>query len=199
MNVGLIVDLSLLTILITIAFFVARCGLWQAALVFLDLLLAASLATAWYEPVADYLQKYLAPYTYFLDITAIWVLFMVPLLVLMTATQQVGKQVVRFPKYVDLAGSILIGLMTAWTVIEFAGFSLHVAPVRNEAVPLPPAKSMFFGFGPDSRWLWWVRGGSRNGPFAVPDHPFDSDGDFFARHAKRREGIAEQPSLILPE
>jgi hypothetical protein len=199
MNVGLIVDLSLLVILITIAVFVARCGLWQAALVFLDVLLAASLATAWYEPVATFLQQYLAPYTYFLDIVAIWVLFTVPLLVLMTATQQVGKRAVHFPKWVDLAGSILLGLMTAWTVTEFAGFSLHVAPVRNEAVPLPPAKSMFFGFGPDSRWLWWVRGGSRNGPFAVTDQPFDPEGDFFARHAKRREEIAEQPSLILPQ
>ena len=56
-------------------------------------------------------------------------------------------------------------------------------------MPMPP-QTMLFGLKPDRCWLWWIRGSSRNGPFAVVDNPFDPKDDFLERHAARRQALS---------
>lgn len=191
------INLALLAILLLVAAGSFRGGLWQGLILFLNVVVAATIAVAWYESLAGYLEKYLAAFTYFLDVASLWLLFVLILVVLGTATHQVAKAPLRFAKPVEWGGGLLVALMTAWTVIELAAFTIHIAPLSTTAVPMSPDQSMLFGLKPDAWWLWWARGATRNGPFAVPAHRFDAQDDFFARHAKRREQLAAEPSMVL--
>lgn len=195
----MIINLALLAVILIVAVGVTRGGLLQGIMMFFNVLLAASFATAWYESLATYLERYLAPYTYFLDVIALWCCFAIILLVLTTVTSQLFKTKVFFAPPVELGGRVLIGLMTGWMVAEFTALSLHTAPLRNDVVPMPPDQTMLFGLKPDRCWLWWVRGSSRNGPFAVGDAPFDGNTDFLERHEERRKSISQEESLVRPE
>lgn len=199
----MILNLALVAILAIVAFAVGRGGLLQAMGMFFAVLLAASLASGWYEPFAAYLEKPLEPYRHVLDIAALWMLFAVLVLLFGAMVQLLTKRPVTFPKPVDLVGSILVGLMAGWTVTEFAAFTLHTAPLRAGVMPAE-GSSMLFGLKPDRCWLWWVRGSSRNGPFATPDEPFDkSEPDdpfnFFKRHEDRRKTISQEESIVRPD
>lgn len=195
----MILNLALLAVILIVTAAIFRGGLLQGMMMFFNILLAASFATAWYEALARYLERHLAPYTFFLDIIALWSCFAVILLVLATVTSQLFKTKVLFVPPVELGGRLLIGLMAGWTVAEFTALSLHTAPLRNDVVPMPPNQTMLFGLKPDRCWLWWVRGSSRNGPFAVGESPFDPHTDFLERHEERRKLISEEGSLVRPE
>jgi len=195
----MIVNLALLAVLLIVTAAVFRGGLLQGMVMFFNVLVAASFATAWYEAFAAYLERYLAPYTYFLDVIALWSCFAFVLIVLAPVTSLLFKTKVLFAPPVELGGRILIGLMTGWTVVEFTALSVHTAPLRNDVVPMPPNQTMLFGLKPDRCWLWWVRGSSRHGPFAVGEAPFDPATDFLERHERRRKSISQGASLVRPE
>jgi hypothetical protein len=200
----MIINLALLAVLAVVAVAMFRGGLLQGLMQYFNVLLAASFATAWYETLAAYLELYLADYTYFLDAVAMWATFAVILVTLVTVTSVIFKTKVLFAPPVELAGRILIGLLTGWVVVEFTALSIHTAPLRNDIVPMPEERSMLFGLKPDRCWLWWVRGSSRNGPFAIPDEPFDkSEPDdpfnFFKRHEERRQTISQEESGVPQE
>lgn len=188
----MILNLALVAILLVVAFGVARGGLLQAIGMFFTVLLAASLASAWYEPLVAALEKSLASYRYFLDVAALWLLFGLTLILLGAIVQVLTRRKVAFRPPVEMIGSILVGLMAAWNVVEFAAFSLHTAPLRAGIMPAK-GTSMLFGLKPDRCWLWWVRGSSRNGPFAIPKHPFDPDNDFVERYAAQWEKLSGGP------
>ncbi|MEI6240840.1 MAG: CvpA family protein [Planctomycetia bacterium] len=194
----MILNLAFVVILLVVAVAVARGGLFQAMGLFFAVLLAASLASAWYEPLVAYLEKPLEPYRYFLDVGVLWFLFGVILVLLGAVVQQLTKRKVSFHKHVELVGGILVGLMAAWTVVEFAAFSLHTAPLRADVIPTKQGTSMLFGLKPDRCWLWWMRGSSRNGPFAITGQPFDPDADFVERYARRREQLSGGPPAGNP-
>lgn len=198
----MILNVALLLVLAVVTGALFRGSLLQGIMMYFNVLLAASFATAWYETLAAYLERYLAPYTYFLDVISIWICFAVVLVTLATVTSQlfttrVAK--VLFLPPVELAGRILVGLMTGWVVVEMTALSIHIAPLRNDVVPMPPNESMLFGLKPDRCWLWWVRGSSRNGPFGVTESVFDPAEDFLERHQRRRESISKEESIIRPE
>lgn len=195
----MLIDLPLVAILLVVAAAVFRAGLLQGMMLFFNVLVAATFATAWYETLAAYLERYLAPYTYFLDIVSLWATFTLILVTLVTVTSVLFKTNVMFAPRVEIIGRILVGLLTGWTVVEFTALSIHTAPLKNEVVPMPPDRSMFFGLKPDRCWLWWVRGSSRNGPFATGDEPFDKTDDFLERHEERRKTISQEESIVRPE
>jgi len=195
----MIIDLALLAILLVVVAAVFRAGLLQGMMLFFNVLVAASFATAWYETLVAYLERYLAPYTYFLDIVALWATFALILVTLVTVTSQLFRTNFMFAPRVEIIGRILVGLLTGWTVVEFTALGFHTAPLKNEIVPMPPDRSMFFGLKPDRCWLWWVRGSSRNGPFATGDEPFDKSDDFLERHEERRKTISQEKSIVRPD
>lgn len=188
----MIVNLALVAILVIVTFAVGRGGLLRAMGMFFAVLVAASLASAWYEPFAAYLEKSLEPYRYFLDIAALWFLFAVIVVLFGAMVQWLTRRPVAFPKPVELVGCILVGLMAGWTVTEFAAFTLHTAPLRAGIMP-SAGSSMLFGLKPDRCWLWWMQGSTRNGPFAIVDQPFDPKSDFLERHAARRRVLSGEP------
>jgi len=187
------VNLALLAVLVVVGVASARGGLLQGMAMFFNVLVAASFATAWCGPLAEFLRPFFEPYANFLEVAAAWLLFTLILAVLATATSQLLKAKVPFVRPVELAGRVLVGLVTGWTAAEFTALTIHTAPLMSDVVPMPPQRSMLFGLKPDRCWLWWVRGSSRNGPFAVPGQPFDPEKDFIERHAAWREELSGGP------
>jgi hypothetical protein len=70
-----------------------------------------------------------------------------------------------------------------------------MAPVPRDLVQPTPAARLFLGLAPDRKWLSWVRGSSRSGPFSRPEHAFDKEADFILRYADRRLKLEGEEGL----
>lgn len=189
------ISLILLGIFVAVAFAVWREGPWSGLIMLLNVLLAASLATAWYPVVVARLEPALASYTYLLDFIALQGTFCVLLLFMREITDRLSRTRVRFRKPVELAAGPLVALLTAWVVVCFTAASLHTAPVPRAMIQPTPEARMFFGLAPDRRWLAWVRGSSTTGPFADSEHAFDPQADFIIRYADRRKALEAEETL----
>ncbi len=194
--------LGILLILVFVAVFasVMTGGLWSNTLTLVNLLLAGLIATNYFEPFADYLDRTTPALTYVWDFVAIWVLFGIAMIVLRAATDFLSRIKVRFPIPVEKAGGILMAIWISWMAMCFTTATLHTAPLARHFLggdfqPAPDSK-MFFGLAPDRFWLGWMHrqssgtlsrfGGAR---------PFDAKGDFIVRYSNRRGEFEEQLTL----
>lgn len=182
----MIIDIGLAVLFVmSVAGAAWRPCLLRGAVLFFATLLAATLATAWYERLAVLLETFVPQV--FSDIAAVWILFLVlEALLALTATWATAAAPL-FPRPVEWVGRGLFALLTALTVVEFTALTLHTAPLPADAIPVPPAQGMLFGMSPERRWASWVRGSTVGGPFASPKNQFDPAGDFFDRYAGRRK------------
>ena len=83
---SLILSLVLFAILAVATGMLVLGGFWRALVTFFNVLVAASVATAWYETLANFLERFLAGYTYLLDFLSIWLIFAVVVSLLRAAT-----------------------------------------------------------------------------------------------------------------
>lgn len=194
----MILTILLLVLFLAVTGLVVRERLWGAMLRFLNVLVAATMATAWYEPLAalgdPYKDRIVPPFGQFFDAAAAWVLFAVILLVLRIVTGLMSRTRVPFPALLDWGGGAVMAMLTAWVMVGFTGMTFHMAPLPREAVQPTPEAKMFLGLAPDRKWLAWVRGSSNpeRGPFASGGgREFDKDADFVVRYADRRAGNAK--------
>ena len=191
----MILNLVLLTVFIAVTLMLTREGLWTGLVTLLNVLLAASVATAWYEVLANFLERHLPSYTYLLDSLSIWAIFSVVLLVLREVTDRTSRTKVKFLRQVEFFGAPAIAMIVGWLMVAFTAASLHTAAVPRDIVQPTPEKNLFFGLAPDRKWLQWVRNASRRGPFGSPDHPVDSDARFILRYADRRLKLEGEEAL----
>lgn len=190
------INFALLGLFLVVTFALWREGLWSSAVSLLNLLAAASFATAWYESLVAFLiARGLGSYDYLLDFLCLWGLFAIILLVLREVSDRVSRTKVRFRKPVEMFGCPVIAAAAAWIVVCFTAATLHTAAVPRDLVQATPEARMFFGLAPDRRWLQWVRGSSLHGPFGRPEHAFDEKADFVIRYATRRKQLEAQPEL----
>jgi hypothetical protein len=186
---------ALLAVFVAVAFALWREGVWSAAIMFLNVLLAATFATAWFEALVGYLQPFMPSFEYLLDFIALWSLFAIILLVLREVSDRVSRAKVRVRRPLEMFGGPVVAVATAWVVVCFTAASLHTAAVTRDLIQPTPESRMFFGLAPDLRWLQWVRGSTLHGPFARPQHSFDPNSDFILRYASRRKALEAQPEL----
>jgi hypothetical protein len=191
----MILNLVLLAVFVTVSVAVWKEGIWSGLVMLLDVLLAATAATAWYEWLVAFLEPRLPSYTYLLDFVAIWGLFCLILSGLREATDRISRTKVRLRRPVELFGGPLVAALVGWVMTCFTATTLHVAPLPRDAVQPTPAARMFFGLAPDRKWLAWVRGSTLGGPFAVPGSAFDKEADFIIRYADRRKRLEAEPGL----
>jgi len=191
----MILNLVLLIVFIAVTLMLTREGLWTGLVTLLNVLLAASVATAWYEVLANFLEGHLPSYTYLLDSLSIWAIFSVVLLVLREVTDRTSPTKVKFLRQVEFFGAPAIAMIVGWLMVAFTAASLHTAAEPRDIVQPTPEKNLFFGLAPDRKWLQWVRNASRSGPFGSPDHPFDSDARFILRYADRRLKLEGEDAL----
>jgi len=191
----MIVNILLLVVFLAVTALLARDGLWSGLVMLPSVLLAASLATAWFETLAAVLEKILPSYTYLLDFLSIWTIFCLVLLVLREVTDRVSRTRVKYRRPLEMVGSVLVAAVVGWVMVAFTAASLHTAAVPRDLVQPTPESRMFFGLSPDRKWLSWVRNASRSGPFSNVAHAFDKDADFILRYANRRQKLEAEKSL----
>ncbi|GDX97092.1 hypothetical protein LBMAG47_27570 [Planctomycetia bacterium] len=200
----MIVNLILLAVFMVVAFALWRQGAWATMLMLLNILAAATLATAWFETLVAMLEPVFPSYTYLLDFICIWAAFSLTLLVLREVIEKVTPERVKLRKPVELFGTPLLAVIAAWIMVAFTATTLHVAPLPAGMVQPTPDSRMFLGLAPDRKWLQWVRNSSRFGPFGRPDHAFDegvvaegAGGDFIIRYHERRKRLAAEEALRI--
>jgi len=191
----MIITLMLFAVLAAVTGLLVREGLWRSILMFFNVLVAASMATAWYAPLANFIEVHLPTYTYLLDFLSIWLIFCVVLALTREATDRLSPNKVEFPQLVERIGVGIPAFLTGWIMMAFTAASLHTAPVPRSLVQPTPGARMFLGLAPDRKWLGWVRGSSRKGPFSNPGQVFDADADFILRYADRRLKLEGEEGL----
>jgi hypothetical protein len=194
--------LSLILVLIFLAVFASLMnqGLWSNTITLVNLITSALVATNYFEPVADFLDKQEPSFHYVWDFAAIWLLFGITMVVLRAATDYLSKIKVRFILPLDRAGGILMAVWASWVMVCFATMTLHTAPLARHflggAFQQQPDSEMFFGLAPDRRWLAWVHRESKGGLARFRGvAPFDPQGDFIIRYSNRRGDFEQQNSL----
>jgi hypothetical protein len=201
----MITTLMLLAILAAVIGMLVREGLWRAMLMFLNVLVAATVATAWFAPLAQFLESKLGRSGELLDFLSIWLIFCAVLAILREATDRLAPTKVEFPLLVERIGVGIAAFMTAWVMVAFTAATLHTAPVPRDDIQPTPEARMFLGLAPDRKWLGWVRGSSKTGPFSRgmngqrPDLMFDRNADFILRYADRRKHFEDQYVQAMAE
>lgn len=168
-------------------------GLWGNLIMLFNVLLSGLLATNYFEPLANYLDKQASSYTYFWDFFSFWILFAVICMVLRTITDKLSRVKVKFRRPVEVAGSAILGAWVGWLMICLVLFSLHTAPLARNflggAFQATPKQHMFMGLAPDRKWMAFVHTLSlpESGGFATSKGPFDPNADFVLRYGGRRQ------------
>jgi hypothetical protein len=194
----MIVNLLLVVVFLAITLVLSKEGLWSGLVMLLNIVAAATFATAWYESLAAFLDAKLPSYTYLIDFLCLWGIFAVVLLVMRLLTDRVSTTKVKFLRQVELIGGPLVAAIAGWVMVCFAAASLHTAAVPRTLVQPTPEHRMFFGFAPDRTWINWVRFATKDGPFARPPEQaivFDKNGDFILRYADRRLKLEQAEGL----
>jgi hypothetical protein len=192
------ITLGLLVVLAAVTGMLVREGLWRSLVMFFNVLVAATLATGWYQALAGLLEKYLAEFTYLLDFLCIWLIFCAVLALAREATDRMSRRAVVFPPLVERIGGGIVALATGWLVMAFTAATLHTAPVPRDVIQPTPEARMFLGLSPDRKWLSWVRGSSAKGPFSRPVAAFDAEADLILRYADRRLMLEQAEGLRVP-
>lgn len=183
------VSLLLFVVFISVFASIMRQGLWSNTITLINVLTAGLVATNYYEPLADFLDKQEDSLTYIWDICAIWILFGLTMVFLRMATDYMSQVKVRFFVPVERVGGIVMAIWVSWVVVCFTTMTLHTAPLAKHFLGFQrePTSRMLFGLAPDHVWLAWVHKES-NGALSRISQPaaFDAQGDFIIRHANRR-------------
>jgi len=202
----MIITLMLLAILAAVTGMLVREGLWRSLLMFFNVLMATSIATAWFAPLANLLEGHLANYAYLLDFLSIWLIFCAVLALLREVTDRLAPTKVEFPLLVERIGGGIAAFMTGWVMVAFTAATPHTAPVPRNDIQATPESRMFLGLAPDRKWLGWVHNASKAGPFSrrrgakSKDDSFDLhvvfdiNSDFILRYADRRKHFEELSS-----
>jgi hypothetical protein len=186
-----------LVILAALAAFRWKVGMWGNCLSLGAMLFSVLIAIGWWEDVAELLVKQ-APVTLFLaDCIAVWVLFIVSLLILDTATRFLSSIKVKFDDTVEKVGNgiaiflLFLVLYTFSTVIA----NEHLGMVgSNHGDPVPKSIMTDATFS----MLRMLSAGNLEG--FTETHKFDGSGEFQELHWKRRQALmltmlAEQGQL----
>lgn len=175
-------------------------GLWSNTITLVNVITAGLVATNYFEPVAQFLDRQEPSFTYVWDLFALWILFGVTMVILRSATDYMSKVKVRFFRPLEAAGGYLMAVWVGWIVLCFTTMTLHTAPLARhflfDAFQRQPDSKMFFGLAPDRVWLAWVHLESRGALSRFRGTAaFDPRGDFILRYSNRRGEFEQQMSL----
>jgi hypothetical protein len=198
---------------------VAMCwneGLWGNAITLVNVVLAAMIATNYFEPLAAFIDGQMPSYTYLWDFVSIWLIFVVTMSILRAVTDAISKTKVRFKMPVEQSGRVLLALAVGYVMMSFTAMTLHMAPlgehpfrgsfgriekgvVSDKAMP-----SYFLGLAPDRQWLAFMQTRSRAGGddaftgalsrwqvFGWKKRPFDPQSRFIFKYAARRQKLEQ--------
>lgn len=192
-------------------------GAWNNVITFVNTLLAAMVASCFFEPLADAIDGGQSSYTYLLDFVSLWLLFFACFAILRTTTDLLSKHRLQFNVAVEMTGRTIFSCATAWVFLCFMLFTFHTAP-------FPPGEDNFqarpdtvnFPGAPDRLWLGFMQSRSQGALATAIDTPllatydesllypgdrelnvrvFDSKSDFIYKYRHRRLKLSEQEAL----
>ena len=192
-------------------------GLWNNVVTWVNLMIAAMVASSFFEPLATNLNNSAPESSYLVDFVAIWGLFIGTFIVLRVATEVLSRYRVKFDVWTETIGRSVMAILIALTLFAFASFTLHTAPLPiagpwgEPFQPTPEAQS--FGIGADRAWMNFVKSSSLGSfaefrdsrllpPYELPTNTqsreFDPANEFIARYRERRRILSEQDNLQIP-
>ena len=168
-----------LVMLVCIAFLWNE-GLWGNAITLINVVLAALIATNYFEPVAAFIEGVddsLATFTYLWAFLSIWLVFVVAFGVMRTVTDRLSKTKVRFKGVVEYAGRSILAIVVGYVFMSFTCMTLHLAPLAehpfggsfHRASGEPSVTGALYGvdntipshfagiLAPDRQWLAFVQ------------------------------------------
>jgi hypothetical protein len=173
--------------------------------------MAMLIATNLFEPVSTLIDGLAPQFTYLLDFTVLWMIFVPTFLFLRIMTHLMSGTRVKFIFPVEMAGRTVLALWCGWLMVCFTAFSLLMAPLNSEA-PLgawaSPQDGSFMGMAPERMWLAFAhsrsRGALSRGNFSGDAHPedenlnveaFDPRGEFPIKYHDRRVKYANETEM----
>jgi uncharacterized membrane protein required for colicin V production len=152
-------SLLLLLILTACIGLLYREGMWDNAVRLVNVVVAAVVATACFQPVAVVMKGVFPSYQFLVDYLAIWSMFCIWLVVLRAVTGVLSRVQVRFLKLADRIGGVVFAALVGWVMVGFTLTTLHTAPLGKNFFfeAFQPDEPMFLGFlAPDREWLGFV-------------------------------------------
>lgn len=188
-------------------------GTWSNALALPSIILAAAIATNFFEPLAAFLEDNYAPAKYLYDFIVLWGIFTAFYATFRGLTDAFAEGWITFPFPVETSCRSVLAIINSWVLVCFTAFSLHLAPL-NAVDPLgawsTPMEGTFLGMSPDRQWAAFAHSRSRGAlsrgsfdPQALnPEdveanvQAFDSTGEFIYRARQRRIAYSKLESVI---
>ncbi len=204
------------TLILVIAFLVVAglvwlVGLWSGFISLVNMFLAALVATAFFEPIADQIEYGSGPngkqFTYICDFAAIWLVFVGSAVLIRILTDSFSAVRLRFDVVTEMIGRSLVALAAGLLFVCFTHFTLLVAPL-----PMNGGETTTSFTTPHQIWMNLTRGLSRGSlaesretPLAQPYkekhlliqgesdiREFDPLRTFQAKYQERRSRFSQQ-------
>jgi len=160
-------------------------GFWNCVITFVNLILAALLATTFYEPLAGLMKAdALKPMA---DFLSLWLLFAVSFGILRIFSDMLCREKVTFTLPVEMGGRSIMSIWTAWVFVCFTCMSLHMAPLGESPFNggfAEPQSASFLGLAPDRQWLAFMQ--SRSNGALSNGQEFDPQATFVIRYHQHR-------------
>jgi hypothetical protein len=174
-------------------------GMWGNALTLINAILAAVIASNFFEPAADFMDKQAGSYTYLWDYLMLWGLFALSFLVLRAVTDAISPYRIKYKLPVEQAGRAFFALATGWLLVCFFLMALHTAPLAQTAFKgsfgTSPMANYFLGTAPDRIWLGYMQSLSRGILSQGTPQVFDSDATFIPKYGSRRDNFSKEPEV----
>ena len=187
----MVLNLILILVFAGIFGFCMRDGVWTNTLRLINVILAATIASSFGEPMARVLSGMHTKSFFFHNILGVWLVFAFVCTALNEATKYISRVNVKFNERFNLIGGYVLAGVLAFVFVSFTLFTMHQAPLgKNFARGSFNADSrMFFGTAPDRQWhdyLWYVSQGAYS---AGEARHFDPNDEYYRNYEKYRNAI----------
>ena len=129
---GTILDLVVIVLILGMTYALSSEGLWGAALMFFNVLLATMITMNFYEPLAQMIGTNVSFLSGFADALCIMVIFSVTLLILRLLTEYLGPVMVRYPAPVYHLGRLVFAFLASVLAMGVMLLALDASPVDKK-------------------------------------------------------------------
>ena len=193
---SVLLPLLLLVIFIAIVASLYTEGMWGNALMLINVVTAALLATNFFEPLAGWLESWNSWFkscTYLMDFLSIWIVFVISLVILRLFSDKICRVKVRFLGLANQIGSVVFACLVALAMLCFTTFTLHTAPLSQNFMygAFHAKPGVIWGWAPDQWWLYFARSVSHGTYSRAKENRFDRYNQFTINYDARRKEIEE--------
>ena len=111
-------------------------GLWGNAITLINVVLAALIATNYFEPLASFIEgksAWVRKWPPMLDFFCIWLIFCVAFAIMRGMTDKLTTTKVKFKGVVELAGRTTLAVVVSYVFMSFTCMTLHLAPLAENS------------------------------------------------------------------